>query len=673
MYRIFVTACVVAAMVVTSSCAGGVSRNPEPAGLVPVWHAAAEVEAATNQRLAAADAVRQKLLTVQGTRNPDNTFVPFNNLLIELDNVSALYELTANVHPDAAVRQAAEKGQQRVGMYLNDLRLDPTLYRAISNVAAEGLDNQAQRFQSHLLRDYRRAGVDKDDATRQKLAELNDRIITTGQEFDRNLREDMRFIKVTREDLAGLPDDYIAAHPPGPDGMITITTELADYNPFQTYAQREDLRRELYVKFLQRGYPANDKTLMELLELRHQYATLLGYPDWAAYNAEDKMVKTEAVITDFIDKVAGMAKPGAKDDIATLLARKKQDSPNADVIHEWDSAYYQQKVRAEQFGVDAKEIRSYFEFGRVKEGILSLAQDFFGVTFKLAPSADVWDKSVQAYDVYDGERYIGRFYLDLHPRENKYSHFAAFPMLTGVPDRQPAEVALVGNFPGPGTPEQPSLLERSDVITFLHEFGHVMHHLLASESPWVMFDGISTEWDFVETPSQLLEEWGKDPGVLARFAKHYQTGEIIPAGLVAKIRQADDFGRGIFVTRQMAYARISLVYHNQDPTNINLQDVMAKTIRDYSPFPYEPATYLYANFGHLNGYSSSYYTYMWSLSLAKDIFTSFEARGLMDKETARDYREKILEQGGSQDAADMVEKFLGRDYSFEAFQRWLEK
>ncbi|MBI2848156.1 MAG: Zn-dependent oligopeptidase [Chloroflexi bacterium] len=641
--------------------------------IVSIWHSPAEVERETSERLDAAQAIRKRMIAVEGKRTLENTLLPYDDILIEIDRVLGLSELIANVHPGAAIREAAEKSQQQAGSYLNSLRLDRDLYHAVHSVDAGELDGQAKRFQSRLLRDYRRAGVDRDDATRQRLAALYGKMINVGQGFDRNIREDRRSIKVNKEDLAGLPQDFIAARPPGPDGKVTITTDYADHIPFQAYAAREDLRRELYIKFQQRGHPANDKALKELLELRHEYATLLGYPNWAAYNAEDKMVKTEAVITDFIDRVSGMARPRAKKDLDMLLARKMLDSPQADAIHEWDSAYYLQKVRAEQFGVDAQVVRTYFEFSRVREGILSLAQDLFSVTFKKASDADVWHESVESYDVFDGELFIGRFFLDLHPRENKYTHAAVFQMLTGVPDRQPAEVALVANFPGPGTPDKPALLERQEVITFLHEFGHLMHHLLANRSRWIMFDGLSTEWDFVETPSQLLEEWVRDAGILARFAIHYRTGETIPPDLVAKIRQADEFGKGVQVLRQMAYARLSLAYHNREPSNIDLLETMQSIVKDHSPYPYEPDTYLYANFGHLNGYSSAYYTYMWSLSLAKDVFTEFQRSGLMDKNTARRYCKTILEPGGSADASDLVKSFLGREYSFEAFRKWLEE
>jgi thimet oligopeptidase len=216
-------------------------------------------------------------------------------------------------------------------------------------------------------------------------------------------------------------------------------------------------------------------------------------------------------------------------------------------------------------------------------------------------------------------------------------------------------------------------MEHAQVLTFFHEMGHLMHHLLSSKHRWVTLSGINCEWDFVETPSQLLEEWGWDTNVLKRFARHYETGEPIHKDLVEQMRQADEFGKGVYVMRQIFYAALSFTYHSRDPTDLDLLRVMREIQRGYSPFPYEEDTWAYASFDHLIGYSSMYYSYMWSLVLAKDLFTKFKANGLMDKETAKAYRRAILEPGGALDAMEMVRNFLGRDYSFEAFKVWLEE
>ncbi len=637
----------------------------------PIWQTAEQVQQACAAHLAAARARREALLAGQSPRTLDNTLRPFNALLVEVDRILPISELHANVHPERAVRDAAEACQQQAMKFLSDLKLDRGLYDALSSVERAGLDPLATRFLDHLLRDYRRAGVDKDEATRKELAGIQEQMVAVGQEFQRNIREDKRFLELdSAAGLAGLPADFVAAHKPGEDGKIRISTDYPDFFPFETYAKDEELRRKLYKVFLQRAYPANEAVLKKLLGLRHRYATLLGYPNWAAYNAEDKMVRDETTIANFLEKVSDLGRPRMQRELTELLARKRQDLPEASVIGAWDRFYYVQKLRAERFDVDSQQVRAYFPYAAVKEGVLSTVQGMFGLRFQKV-EAPTWHAKVEAYDVYDGATRIARFYLDMHPREGKYGHAAEFAMLTGQPGVQLPSASLVCNFPDPS--EGPALMEHGDVTTFFHEFGHLVHQLLAGRQPWLPQSGINCEWDFVEAPSQLLEEWAWDATVLARFAKHHETGEVIPAALVQRMRQAEEFGKGVHVMRQMFYAALSFAYHRKDPAQIDLLAAMQEVQRGYNPYPYEPETYTFANFGHIEGYSSMYYTYMWSLVLAKDLMTRFRAKGLLDAETALAYRKAVLEPGGAEDAAQMVETFLGRPSSFDAFGAWLSK
>jgi len=638
----------------------------------PIPTTVGEVDLGCERGLKSAQARRAAILAVSGARTEANTLAPYNAMLIEIDRVLPVSELIANVHPEREVRDAAERCQQRAMKFLSDLKLDRGLFDALSGVPAQSLDPKAARFLKHLLRDYRRAGVDKDEATRKELARLNDMMVRTGQDFSRNIREDKRHIEVDGPaDLAGLPADFVAAHKPGENGKIRISTDYPDFFPFQTYSKRADLRRQLYRTFLQRAYPANERILKKLLGLRHRYATLLGYSNWAAYNAEDKMVKKREVIEQFIDRVAAIGRPRMQAELADLLTRKKKDLPDATEINVWDRFYYVRELRSERFGVDAQKVRAYFPYPRVKEGILALAQELFQVRFVPVSGAKVWAPKVEAYDVFDGKERVARFYLDMHPRKGKYGHAAEFPMVSGVPGVQVPAASLVCNFPDPSG-GGPALMEHGDATTFFHEFGHLMHQLLARQ-PWINQAGINCEWDFVEAPSQLLEEWTWDAEILQRFARHHESGEPIPAELVARMRKADELGKGVHVMRQMFYARLSLVMHSQDPQRLLPLEVMQQVQKGYSPYPYEPETYTYANFGHLNGYSSMYYTYMWSLVLAKDLYTQFKAKGLLDPTTARAYRKSVLEPGGAVDAAEMVKTFLGREHSFDAFEAWLKR
>jgi Zn-dependent oligopeptidase len=355
-----------------------------------------------------------------------------------------------------------------------------------------------------------------------------------------------------------------------------------------------------------------------------------------------------------------------------LLDRKKQDVPDASTVNAWESAYYQELVKKSEYNFDAQSVRPYFPYERVKQGVLDVTSTLFGVTFKRVNNAPVWHPSVECYEVYDGGKLAGRFYLDMHPRADKYSHAAQFDVRTGVTGKQIPEAALICNFPG-GDPKDPGLMEHSDVRTFFHEFGHLLHTMFAGHHDWVGIGGIRTEQDFVEAPSQMLEEWTWDPAVLATFAKHHETGVAIPAELVRQMKRANDYGKGLQVRRQMVYAQVSLSCYSLDPKTLDTDALVKETTQRYQPFPFVEDTHFQCAFGHLNGYSAVYYTYMWSLVIAKDMFSQFDHKNLLAPGVAKKYRNTVLAPGGSAPAAKLVENFLGRPFNNNAWTEWLNE
>ena len=683
--RIFI----LASLILTTSCVvvlppPKAKPKAEPVAVEPakpklivepdLWDTVDAVKTACAAHLARAEQIKGELKAVEGERTLVNTLEPLNMLLTELDRALPVAQLVANVHPNKDVREAAENCEQEAKKYLSALKRDRAIFDALGGVKAEGLDPMAVRFQRLLLREYRRGGVDKDEATRKRLAALDEQMVSLGQKFGKAIREDRKTIEVTEADLKGMPADWIAARKKEGKAKITVSTDYPDFIPIQSYADKEGVRRKMYELFLTRAFPANTEVLTQLLRARHEYATLLGYTDWSDYNAEDKMVKEPKVIADFLKQVTDLARPRMNADLKEILIRKKKDHRAARIVGAWDRFYYVNKIKSEKYGVNPTEVRGYFDFAKVKVGLLEITQELFGLTFKQVKDAKVWHPSVEAYDIFEGEEHLARFYLDLHPREGKYKHAAEFPLYPGIPGVQLPSASLVTNFPDPSkTDGKPALTEHAQVTTFFHEFGHLMHQLLAGRHKWVTQTGINCEWDFVEAPSQLLEEWAWDHGVLARFARHHETGKEIPVALVERLNKARSFGKGVHVMRQMFYAALSFNLHNKAPDTFDLHKEMLRVQKEYSPYPYIKGTAVYANFGHLNGYSSMYYTYMWSLVMAKDMTSRFLAKGLMDKETAMSYRKAILEPGGTQDAADMVKAFLGREYAFDAYQKWLAK
>jgi thimet oligopeptidase len=615
---------------------------------------------------ARAEAGRAK---ASGAADPGATLRAFDAAFSALGDAAARASLARNVHPDPALRDAAEGAEQEVDALSTELSLDRGLYEALAALDPSGEDAATRYLVAKSLRDFRRAGVDRDEPTRARVRALREELVRIGQEFGRNIKDDVRRLELDPAELDGLPEDWRRAHPAGEGGKVTVTTDNTDYVPFMTYARSERAREALWRLYRLRGHPRNLDVLSRMLGRRAELARVLGYPSWAAYVTEDKMIGSAEAAGEFVEKIARAAEARMRRDHAQLLARKRKDVPGAERVEPWDSAWLQERVKAEEYGFDSQSVRPYFEYERVRDGVLSVTGRLFGIAYRRV-EAPVWHADVEAYDVVEDGRLLGRVYLDMHPRDGKYKHYAQFTLASGQKDVRLPEGVLVCNFPRPA-PGAPALMEHGDVKTFFHEFGHLLHHVLGGHTRWAAHSGVATEWDFVEAPSQMLEEWVWDPGVLATFARHVETDEPIPAALVRRMKAADEYGKGLMVRQQMFYAATSLELHRRDPVRLDTTAVVGELQERYTPFRHVDGTYFHESFGHLDGYSAIYYTYMWSLVIAKDLFGPFREGGLMSPEPARRYRKAILEAGGSKPAAELVRDFLGRPHAFEAYEAWL--
>ncbi|WP_183099755.1 M3 family metallopeptidase [Nocardioides pelophilus] len=617
-----------------------------------------------------------------------------------LGGVAACGSLFGNVHPHQTVRDLADAAEQEVDKLATEWSLDRALFEVFAGLDGQdldgqgldgqGLDRTAARLLEKIRKDYRRSGVDRDDETRARITAIRDRLTELDQEFSKVARDDVRTIRVDPERLAGLPDDWLEAHPADDDGLVTVTTDYPDAIPVRMFAHDQDVRRDITTAFLQRGWPTAEPLLEEMFALRQELATLVGYPDWPSYDADVKMIGSGAAIPEFIEKIVAAAEEPMRADLELLLERYRRDYPDATEIPLFDSFYYQEQVRQEQYDVDSQQVRTYFAFPKVRQGLLDVTGRLFGLRYEPV-DVPVWHEDVAVYDVYsesgrevpdeprdEASRRVGRIYLDLHPREGKYKHAAQFTLTDGVAAsdgfRQLPEGVLVCNFAR-------GLMEHDHVTTLFHEFGHLLHHLLAGHGEWFRFAGVATEWDFVEAPSQMLEEWAWDPSVLRTFATN-DAGEPIPVELVEAMRRSDDYGKGIYARTQMFYAAMSYWFHADEARRAageevaSLTDRMVALQRKYAALPYLEGTHMFASFGHLSGYSSAYYTYMWSLVIAKDMFSAFDPAGtgdLFDETVAARYRDRVLAPGGTKDAADLVADFLGRPYSFDSYAAWLAR
>lgn len=654
----------------------GDNRKPKIPVDTPFWANrpdAAAFEKEISARLRKAQQALDQMLAIKGKRTIDNTLRLYDEVLIHLEAASYQTDLIQNVHPDAAFRAVAEKENQQVSAFATTLSLNHDVYNAIAALELNGAEQETRYYVERTLRDFRLAGVDKDEATRKKIKELRDELVKIGQEFSRNIRDDVHTVTVTNaSELEGLPADFIARHKPGADGKITLTIDYPDSLPVFSYAKNEDLRKRMYISYNNRAYPKNIEVLNKMIARRAELANLLGFKSWADYITADKMVGSAKTASDFIDKIVEASGSRAEHDYQTLLKRKQQDAPGSNIVTAWESNYYSELVRKSDYAFDSQSVRPYFAYDRVKQGVLDVTGKLFGVSFRPVKGAPVWHPDAECWEMLESGKLVGRFYLDMHPRPGKYNHAAQFGIRTGVLDRQIPEAALVCNFPG-GVEGEPGLMTHDDVVTFFHEFGHLIHSLIAGQRQWVGIGGISTEQDFVEAPSQMLEEWAWDPPTLATFAKHYQTNEPIPAALVKQMKRASEFGKGLQVRRQMIYAKLSLSIYDRDPKQVDTDQMVKQLMGQYQPFPFVEGTHFQTAFGHLDGYSAVYYTYMWSLVIAKDLFSKFDRSNMFAQGVARSYRDQILAPGGSRPAAELVKNFLGRPFDFAAWRAWLNE
>lgn len=583
----------------------------------------------------------------------------WNDADIALGRAMSEVYLLGESHPDAAVREAAEAQVQALEALAAARLLDAELFSAFDGADAADLDAEEQRLLADILRDFRRGGVALAAAERERVRELTERDTELSLQFSRNIRDGRREIRVTPAALAGLPQDFVDAHPVADDGLVTITTDYPDLMPVREYATDRATRTALVEASSDLAWPENDTVLAELLDVRAERARLLGYGDWADYETEPRMIGSSAAIAEFLAKLDEASAAAAAAEYPALLERLRRDDPDAAEVTIADFFYLLSALRNERHDVDAQLVRSYFSFDDVLPGVLDTTARLLDVTYVPVEVA-TWHDDVHVYDVMRSGERLGRIYLDLHPREGKYSHAACFGVAPGVSGRVLPESALLCNFAR-------GLMTHDEVVTFFHEFGHLVHAILGGNQRFARFSGVATEWDFVEAPSQLLEEWAWDADVLATFARNAE-GEPIPADLVERMKVADGFGRALEVRRQLGHANVSYHLHVDRPA-----DLQAATEHWYaltSPVAPLRGRHPYAGFGHLTGYGACYYTYQWSLVIARDLLTGF-AGALMDPDADARYRKAILEPGGSRDAADLVEAFLGRPFAFDAYRAWL--
>jgi Zn-dependent oligopeptidase len=629
---------------------------------------AAEINQRCDMWVARGSAMRDALEKESGPSTVDKTLLEFDRLTEILGNAAGESALYREVSTTAESRSAGEACEVRISTEFNKLSLSRPIYERIKAIQLPANDAPTKYYLQRVLGEFERAGVALDAAGRAKAQALSDEISKLNTTFEASIPKGQRKVTADPAELDGLPQDYIDAHKPGPDGKVTLTTDYPDYLPVMTYAKSADLRQRFQREYYLRAYPDNDPVLRDLINKRDELAKFVGRSNFAALSFENRMVNTPERVQKLLDDMASAARPAGERDYAKKLAVLQKMQPGATAIQPWDNPYLSPIVEKESYGYDRQEARKYFAYDNVRDGILKLTEDLFGV--EIRPwQTNAWHEDAEAYEMYDQGKLIGRFYFDSHPRPGKYEHANAVPVRTGVRGEVPVG-ALVMNLPkGDHTT---GLMEHGDVETFLHEYGHLLHFIFGSQTQrWAYQAGIATEWDFAEAPSQMLENWVYDYETLARFAVD-ASGKPIPRELVEQMNRKRYFDLGMGDMRQLGLSNVSLQYYlGQAPANLG--DAARANDGKYSLVKLPEGSQFQDSFPHLGSYGAAYYTYRWSVVISDDLFTEFEKKGLRDRATADRYRRLVLEPGGSKPAAELVADFLGRPSSLDAYRAKMAK
>jgi thimet oligopeptidase len=649
---------------------------------IPDWEKTPEaVETSMKNAIAKANTALDQI----GTQ--DLSKVTFKSTVVALDDVTYEASLAANMatiiketNTNPAMRTAAENAVKAFQDWAVGVDYREDVYKAIKAFADTHpkLSGEDEKLLKETLRDYRRAGLDLPPDQRKEVEELRKELSKLGTDFDTNIVKSDAPVMFSKADLDGLPESFFAS--PGiktSDDVYTVMANVTwQFNTVQENAKKEATRKQLYIVRETLAKDKNVPLLNQMLALRNEIALRLGYKSWDDYQTEVKMAKIGVNAEKYINDLVTGIQPKFDSEIAELQKLKAADTndPNAKIMV-WDWRYYSNQLNKQKYTVDKEALRAYFPFQKVLDGMFNIYQGIFGLKFEKIVAPYKWIDDLQLYLVTDsttGEP-LGMFYLDMFPREGKFNHFAQFDIISGklLPNGkyQRPTVALLCNFP-PATGDAPSLMTHQDVETLFHEFGHALHSVV-TRAKYGRFAGTHVPGDFVEAPSQMLQNWVWDKKVLDTFAADYRdSSKKIPAEIVKKLNDAKLANAGVLYRRQFAFASLDLALHDPHPEEMPYDSVaISNPILEKVFLPIDSSTTFVSYFGHLNGYDAGYYGYAWADAIAADMATVFEKAkdGYLDKQAGMKLRREIYEPGDSRDVNESIEKFLGRKQSIEPF------
>lgn len=610
----------------------------------------------------------------------------FENTVGALDELVAVFFADArpttfmkDVAPDAEGRAVGRAGSLAMGEWFIDIGRHEGLYRAVRTLAEMKPELSAvqQRLLDASLRDFRREGMALSAEARAELTEIDKELSELSLDFATNISDDRTELLMTKAELHGLDDDYLNSLERVGE-LYVINMKGPTISPIFQRCDVSDTRLKVSLAYSRRA-PDNVQLLEKILLLRSKKASILGYPTIAHYVTETRMSKSPETVMSFYEDLRPKLRKKAELDLEELRQAKRTALADPNVEFDpWDFSFYKNWLMREKYAVDSNVLRDYFALDKVTEGLFSITQSIYGVRYEeITADAEArvglaaWHPDVKLFEVTDvaSNTVLGHFFIDLHPREGKYSHAAQFPLrlrreMSDGSVMTPL-VSLVCNFTKP-TADKPALLAHREVTTYFHEFGHCLHSIF-TESPYANFSGTQVARDFVEAPSQMFENWVWDKEVLGTFAEHYETGAPLPGEVIDGMLNAKYLASGLGAEGQVFLGMMDMAFHMDDDGIVDTTKVRQDIYEQTRLFPVTPGLYSQASFGHLMGYHAGYYGYLWSLVFASDMASVFESEGMLSPEAGMRYRKIVLARGGTMDELDVLREYLGRDPQPDAF------
>jgi thimet oligopeptidase len=569
------------------------------------------------------------------------------------------------VSPVKEVRDAANGAKQKISEFSIESGMRQDVYEALKTVNDKEyntLNSDEQRLLSRMIRDFERNGLGLSEQERSKVKELKEKLSKICIQFQKNLTEDQTKLYFSEEELEGCTQDFIQGLSKNDSGMCIVSLKPPEIMAVMQYAKRPETRKKLDYARSSQCQQENVPLFEDAIKIRRQIAKLLGFDTHADFVLDIRMAKNKQNVLSFLDDLRDRLTQGGHQELEKLKQLKKQNEyeTDPDQIHSYDYLYYDTRMKEVDYQLDDSLIQQYFPFDSTFAGLLNISQELFGLRFEQVHNAEVWYQDVRMYNVFDAEteQFIGQFYLDMFPRDGKYNHFCAVPLQVHYFRADNAEqhpvAAMLCNFPKP-TASKPSLLKHSDVVTLFHEFGHLQHNF-CSKAKYGRFSGTSVERDFVELPSQFMENYCYEVEALKTISQHYQTGDPLSDDLIKKIIDAKNAGVALFNLRQLFFGIFDMTVHTTESEEIRSEELFSKLRKEVSLIPNQPGTNPSANFGHLiSSYDAGYYSYLYSEVFSVDMFDKFQSSGsVFNKNVGKAFRQKILEVGGMRDGSDML-------------------